>query len=88
MSTITKVFHSDPGHGWLAVKLKELKDFDITDKVSSFSYVKGKSVYLEEDCDAGLYIEAMKEKGVIVKTRESYREYTPIRNYESYSVNS
>ena len=44
--------HSDPGHGWLAVKLSEIKMLGIETDISEFSYIKGKTAYLEEDCDA------------------------------------
>ena len=44
----------DPGHSWLAVKRKLLSELGILDKVSSFSYQKGNTVYLEEDCDVNL----------------------------------
>ncbi len=41
-------FHSDAGHGWLEVHKDELELFGIADKVSSYSYVSGDKVYLEE----------------------------------------
>ena len=57
MATMKKVFHSDPSHGWLAVKLDELKMLGITQDISNFSYVKGKTAYLEEDCDAPKWLQ-------------------------------
>lgn len=62
MATMKKVFHSDPSHGWLAVKLDELKMLGITQDISNFSYVKGKTAYLEEDCDAPKFIKAAHAK--------------------------
>jgi hypothetical protein len=44
--------HSDPGHAWLAVKLSEIKMLGIETEISSYSYVKGKTAYLEEEIDA------------------------------------
>jgi hypothetical protein len=86
MATMTKVFHSDPGHGWMAVKLSELKMFNIADKISSYSYVKGKTAYLEEDCDAMTFIQAAKERGIEVKVKEGpQRDRSPIRYFKSYS---
>jgi len=82
----TYVFHSDPGHGWLAVKISELIELEIMDKVSSCSYKKGKTAYLEEDCDASLFIDALKKKGIELKFRESFQEHTPIRSYERFSL--
>ena len=87
MAIMKKVFHSDPSHGWLAVKLNELKMLGIQADISSFSYVKGKTAYLEEDCDATKFIEAAKAKGITVELREGpQREgYSPIRYFKSYS---
>ena len=51
-------FHTDPGHGWLEVRLQELWDLDIYKKVTQFSYEKRGKVFLEEDHDAPLFYEA------------------------------
>lgn len=82
----TYIFHSDPGHGWLAVKEKELIELNIAYKISPYSYHKGKTVYLEEDSDAGIFIEALKAKGIEFKYRSSYQEKTPIRSYPRYEA--
>lgn len=47
---------NDPGHGWLAVPAEKVRD--IAGKVSAYSYLQNGWAYLEEDCDAALYIEA------------------------------
>ena len=70
MANVTKVLHSDPGHAWLAVKLSEIKMLGIQTDISSYSYVKGKTAYLEEDCDAGKFIDAMRAKGIEVAVKE------------------
>ena len=51
-------FISDAGHGWLEVKLSELRNLGIDHMISDYSYVRGNTAYLEEDCDAGLFIKA------------------------------
>jgi hypothetical protein len=79
------IFYSDPGHAWLAVKRKELIKLGILDKITHYSYQKGGTVYLEEDDDAGLFINAKKKIGEVVTYNESYLECTPIRNYESFN---
>lgn len=85
MAVMKKVFHSDPGHGWLAVKLDELKMLGITSEISNYSYVKGKTVYLEEDCDAPRFIEAAKAKGITVEVKNgAERDRSPIRYFKSY----
>lgn len=84
MKAKTYIFHSDPGHAWLAVKRKELVDLGLEDKISTYSYQKGQTVYLEEDCDAGLFIQAKRAKGIEIQYRDSYQERTPIRSYDYY----
>jgi hypothetical protein len=78
------LFVSDPGHGWLAVDRQELKDLGIEKDISSFSYVDENTAYLEEDCDAGIFIEALKNSGHEVAFVEKHQEYTQIRNYTSF----
>ena len=71
MATIKKYFHSDSGHGWLAVKRGEVEQLGIAEKISTHSYQKGKTVYLEEDCDAQLFLGAMKAAGATVEVKEA-----------------
>ena len=52
----------DPGHGWIAIPMEVVKELGIEDKVSSCSYKRRGIAYLEEDCDAALFLEAVKEK--------------------------
>ena len=85
MENKTYIFHTDPGHGWLAVPFKDLHALGIGDKISGYSYVKGKTAYLEEDCDAAVFINAYKAKfGKMFAFRESYQEHTQIRYFASY----
>ena len=70
MNTTTQLtydFYSDPNHGWLAVKLDELEILGIKDKISHYSYIKGDTVYLEEDCDMATFMNAMEAQGITVK---------------------
>jgi hypothetical protein len=85
MSNKTYIFHEDPGHGWLAVKRHELEAFGIVDQISEFSYENGATVYLEEDCDAPLFVEALKKAGIPFNYRCSYKENTPIRSYRYFT---
>lgn len=87
MAVMKKVFHSDPGHGWLAVKLSDLKMLGIETQITPYSYVKGKTVYLEEDCDMARFMSAAKDKGIDVEVRSGPpRDRSPIRYFESYQV--
>jgi len=86
MAVMKKVFHSDSGHGWLAVKLNELKMLGIQADISDYSFVKGKTAYLEEDSDAMKFINAAKAKGITVELKESPpRDNSPIRYFKRYS---
>ena len=78
--------HSDGGHSWLAVKRTELIEMGVLDKVTTFSYQKGKTVYLEEDCDLPLFVNALKTKDITYTFNESYRNNSPIRNYEHFNL--
>jgi hypothetical protein len=58
------VFHSDAGHGWLEVDRDELVELRIADQISAYSYRRGNKVYLEEDCDASTFMNALDAKGI------------------------
>lgn len=80
-----KKFHSDPGHGWLAVKESDLDALGIRDEITEFSFQNGKTVYLEEDLDAGTFINACKEHGIKVNIIElEPKRYSPVRYYERF----
>jgi hypothetical protein len=84
----TYIIHSDPGHAWIAVKRAELISLGILDQVTRFSYQHGKTVYLEEDIDAGLFISAYEaQHGVRPSQRVSYQDYSPVRSYEGFHEN-
>jgi hypothetical protein len=62
MTTTSFVFYSDPGHGWLMVNEDVLPKLGLTRaSFSSYSYSCGGVLALEEDCDAGVFIEAWKK---------------------------
>ena len=80
-------FHTDPGHGWLEVDKAELVEFNIADKISQCSYQRGNKAFLEEDCDAMLFVEAFKAKyGASPLFLDNYRERTPITSYARYQA--
>lgn len=79
-------FYSDPGHGWLEVKRSELAFLGILETISGFSYQKGDSVFLEEDCDAPKFFRAKDAAGVVYSIKDVYQEETPIRNYQHFAA--
>ena len=82
----TYIWAVDAGHEWLAVKMKELEELNIADKISSYSYVKGGTVYLEGDCDAAVFFDAYKAKhGVEPKTKQGkHWDRQPCRSFAHY----
>lgn len=87
MKNKTYIFHSDPGHAWLAVKKSELTELQIMQAITGYSYMKGETVYLEEDCDMTTFCRRFEQiLGQKPKFRESYLERTPIRHYPQFKV--
>lgn len=83
----TYKFYCDPGHGWLAVKRQELIDLGILAKISPYSYQKGATVYLEEDCDLSVFMAAKRELGEAVNIVEKHTDKShPIRSYDYFSI--
>ena len=82
-------FYADPGHGWLAVKITELLELGIVTQISAYSYMRGGTAYLEEDCDSALFFNSYRDKhGVDPKhTYTHTNNRSPIRNYDSYNKN-
>lgn len=61
-------YHHDAGHGWLEVSLQQaLTVRTPLKKISGYSYVGLKgfapTLYLEEDCDAGVFLDAADAAG-------------------------
>lgn len=82
-------FYSDAGHGWLAVKIKELMQLGIITHISQYSYMNGATAYLEEDCDASLFLDAYREKNNCDPKYE-YKHIngnSAIRSYDRYNTN-
>lgn len=79
-------FINDPGHGWLSVPLADLVELGIQDDITQYSYMSPTRAYLEEDLDAGTFLDAAKAKGWSVTIRQSYNDNSwKGRNWPSYS---
>jgi hypothetical protein len=81
-------FHSDAGHGWLAVKNSLIRELGLADKISEYSYTKGATSYLEEDGDAPMFMKAFSEKfGAEAQIKElESRNYSPIRSFNRFKM--
>lgn len=80
-------FYSDPGHGWLEVPKTKILELGIEDKISIYSYTNTNSVFLEEDCDLGVFLQALsEEERSSIKFREFFSNHeSRIRNYPEYN---
>lgn len=81
-------FYADPGHAWLAVKRAELLALGLTAlSISSCSYQQGGMVYLEEDCDAGYFLAALKQAGRDCHiTEKPSNRASKIRNFARFAL--
>jgi hypothetical protein len=80
---------SDPGHGWIRVSNTQLKMLpeELREQISGYSYQSetGRYVYLEEDCDAGIFFEWAKGNGfTVIQSRKYTNRSSRIRNLPSY----
>lgn len=81
------IVHADPGHAWIAAPRALLTDLGILDRVSSYSYQRGGTVYLEEDCDAMLLIQTLRARGIEPKFDERHIDRSsPVRSYEHFTA--
>ena len=82
--TLSFNYYQDPGHGWVEVDKQMLVDLGINELISDCSYVNDNKVYLEEDCDADLFLKELVANEKEFKLIDVYQEVTPIRNYDRY----
>ena len=79
--------YSDPGHGWAAGPVSLLVRLDLVDHISTYSYIRGRSAYLEEDCDLSRFLAAARAAGLAVDLQEfiTRNRRSRIRGYEYYT---
>lgn len=85
---LSYIFYSDPDHGWLRVKKKELEDLNIECNISNYSYISkdGQFVFLEEDRDLSIFFEAKKninEWPLTIHNKHTNND-SKIRSYKAY----
>ena len=82
---IKPVYYQDPGHGWVAVKRTLLRTLGIEDRITPYSYQRGGTVYLEEDCDMATFHHAAVAAGWEVNYLPVHTDKrSPIRAYERF----
>jgi len=83
---VTYDFYSDPGHGWLRVPIGKILELGLQSKISHCSHIKEGYAYLEEDCDAPLFIAEAEKRGFKVNIREhTSNMQSRIHGYPPYS---
>jgi hypothetical protein len=77
--------YSDPGHAWAKVKYTEIVKLGIQHNISACSYTKGDNVYLEEDCDLFIFVEALSKIGIKPTwIQHNTEKCSKIRSYNRY----
>ena len=83
-------FHEDAAHGWLEVSYKDVTDLNIQNEISEWSYINRttETIFLEEDCDATLFLnEFKKEYGYKPELLEGkWYEESPIRKLPCFTA--
>lgn len=77
---------NDPGHAWLSVAITDLIALKIEHEISAYSYMNATRAFLEEDCDASIFLNAAKKAGWNVSVSEKYAEKTSIRSLPSFGM--
>ena len=88
------ILHEDGCHGWLEVSYKDVTDLNIQNEISDYSYINKttEKIFLEEDCDATLFLnEFKKQYGYKPELLDSqWYEESPIKKlpcYEAWQFN-
>jgi hypothetical protein len=79
------VYHQDSGHGWLEVPVREIKAMGLENRITPYSYLDRDKVYLEEDLDAGTFLDIRKLLPKPVDFRNNYMDgMCYIRDFPHY----
>lgn len=74
MDTLTLTYHQDPGHGWIEIPRTLARQVlgSAYSRISPCSYRRGNQLFLEEDCDAPLLLNAARAAGLTVHLNEQH----------------
>ena len=75
-------WYADPSHAWLAVSLKEYPD--AIQFSTGFGYISpsGKTVYLEEDCEASSFLRAKGIDSMTLPEKVYGKTRAPLTKYQ------
>jgi len=77
--------YEDRGHAWAKVKRTLLQRLKLEAHVSPYSYQKGDYVYLEEDVDLGLLVNALNRQGIGYIFKEHYTDgRSRVRSFDQF----
>lgn len=83
--TVTIPIFEDPGHGWARFPKARLQRLGIAEQISAFSYQNGANAFLEEDCDLGVLLGALRSQGYDVRFRTHHtNRQSKIRSFDTY----
>ena len=82
---MTFTLYYDAGHGWLAVPMHLAASVGLYEgDFTAYSYRQGNVLFLEEDCDAMLFVRAWEaEHGTILTHAVDHGNWSEIRNMDS-----
>lgn len=82
---VTARQHIDAGHAWLEIAYAHLEQLGIAADISPYSYRDGDTVYLEEDCDEPLFLDAAMAAGWDIRFETvEYADLAPLRELPRY----
>jgi hypothetical protein len=86
MKAITYI--SDPSHSYLKIDVRTVENLGFMNKISEYSFFNNNYVWLECDCDAQLFFDALDERGLPEPTiyMETLNEQAPFRLYPRFSA--
>jgi len=86
-------FFSDPSHGWLRVDRETLAELGLNqNNFSEYSYIDVGYMYLEEDCDAPIFLSAWAKKNSsttkiqIIERPSSNKDSFVRRKYSNFTI--
>ena len=83
---LTLIHYQDPAHGWIKCSIGLLYGLGIADKISGYSYRRNESVYIEEDGDFSILLDAAKIQGLDIVLRSKHTDKSSrIRSYDVYT---
>lgn len=84
------VYISDPSHSYLRVPVRKVENLGFMNKISEYSFFNNHYVWLECDCDAQLFFDALDEHGIQEPTiyMETLDKQAPFRLYPRFSPKS